>query len=151
MAAVAAVAFRKRKSDALKVWNAELEFKVTRLHSKANEVRQLSAKVTGLGRNVKRMTASLPDAVNMRDEAVETAGNLSAQLAASVCCEDAYTSELTSVIDDLVKTRVKRTSLRCSANRLVAKVLEASVDLCGALQAVPESSNRLYKDIADES
>lgn len=95
--AVAVAALSKRESDALKVRNGKLEFEVTRLHSVIDNVEQLHVEVTRLGRDVEKTTASLTNTANMRDAAVEEAGNLSAQLAASVCREDAYKSEITAV------------------------------------------------------
>lgn len=105
--------------------------------------------VTRLGCSVKKMTASLTETANVRDEAVERASNLIAQLAASVRREEAYKLELTSVKEDLAKTRVERTNLRWPFDDLVSKLREASIDLVAALQTVVKSSNRLSETVAD--
>lgn len=76
------------------------------LHGEVDILHRLRAEVSRLGRDVEMITASLIDTANMRNEVVERAGSLSAQLAAPICRGDTCRSEITNVKEDLVKTRV---------------------------------------------
>lgn len=67
---------------------------MTCLHSEVDAFARLRAEAAWLGCDVEKMTASCIYMANMRDEAVERANNLSAQLAASVCWKDTYMSTL---------------------------------------------------------
>lgn len=71
MAAVAAAASSKQKADALKSRNVELNFEVARLLSEVDAVKKPRAVLIRLGCNVEKITASLIDTANMRDEAVK--------------------------------------------------------------------------------
>lgn len=73
------------------------------LHSKFDIIKQLRVEAARLGCNVEKMIASFIDTANMLDEAVEGSDNLSTQLSASICREDAYKSELATVKKDLEK------------------------------------------------
>lgn len=57
MAAVAVAASINRKADTLKVRNVELDFEVTRLHSKVDLVNQFRVERAKLGRDVEETTA----------------------------------------------------------------------------------------------
>lgn len=100
--------------------------------------------------NVKKMTASMTNTANKRDEIVKRADILSAQLAASVCLESTYKPVLIVVKEALVKTFVERANLQQLVNYLVAKVRKAFADLGGALQSVVKSMNRLSEDVDDK-
>lgn len=139
-----------RKLGELKVQNEELHSKVTRLHSRIDNVKQLRAEVARLDCDVEKVTVSQSDMANMRDEAVERAYHLSAQIAASIRLEDAYKSEQAAVKDVLVRTRVESANLCWSANDLVAKVREAFTDFDCALRVAVQSSNCSLEDVSDK-
>lgn len=78
MAVVAVVDASKQKLDALRVQYAEFDSEVTRLHSEVDIVKQVRVEETRLSHGVEKMTVSLNSTVDMRDEPVERADNLSA-------------------------------------------------------------------------
>lgn len=59
--------------DTLHFQFAEIDFDVTRLHSKVDAVKRLQAEVARSDPGVKKKTVLLPDAANIRDNAVEGA------------------------------------------------------------------------------
>lgn len=151
VAAVVVAALSKQEPDVLKVQAAELDAEVSRSHIEVKNFKHLRAETNRLGRDVEKVTALLTDRANMLDEDVERADNLSAQLAASVCCEDAYKSKISPVKDDLVKTRVESTHLRWLANNLVAKVREAFGYLGGVLCLAVKRVNLSSEAVADKA
>lgn len=70
VAAAAVAALSKREPDALNVRNLKVYYKVTRLHKEIDAVKQLCEKVAKFGRDVEKITASLTNTTNIRDEAV---------------------------------------------------------------------------------
>lgn len=149
MAAVAVAASSKLESQGLKVRNAELDSKVTRIYSKVDVFKQLRAAVTRLGRDAEKMAPSLTDTASIHGGDVERADSLDARLAASVCRDDSYKLDLSPVKEDLGKTRVERSNLQWSAIDSIARVRKASADHGRALQAVVEIPNCSCEDVAD--
>lgn len=84
VAAVAVAATTKRESDALKIRNAKLNSEMMCVHSEFGDVKQLRAEIARSCNDVGKMTATLTNTTNMRDEGVERAENFRAQITASV-------------------------------------------------------------------
>lgn len=124
LAAAAVVDKSKWKLDALQARCAEPGLEVTCLHREVDVVNSLRVELTELDQDVENMIASLTDSAGMRDEIVERADDLSAQLAASARRRDAYTSRLAAEKKNFYKFRVERANLRWLVNRLDLNVRE---------------------------
>lgn len=105
--------------------------------------------VARLCHDVEEISATMTDTASVRDKDVERADNLGAQFAASVRLKDVYKLVLTTVNEDLTKTRVDHDNPLWSVNDLAANVRETFPDLGGALQVVVESSICSSKNVAD--
>lgn len=150
VAAVVVVSASKLELDSQYAQCADLDSAGTHLHSEVNVVKLLRVEIACSGHDVEKIAASVTNTATMRDEAVKMAYNLRCQIAAGVCCEDAYKLEVTAVEEGLVETRVERAILQWSGINFVLDVLQAFLDHSGALYAVVESSNCLSENVEDK-
>lgn len=139
-----------QKLDALQDWNSDSDSDLTQKHSGADAFQRLRAKITSLGRAVKKTAAPLTDTANVRDESIYRDDISSAHLTASVRRETCISQSQSWWKRTWCKLASSAIILQRPVSKLVLEIRQASVDLGDALRAVVRSSARLLEDIADK-